>query len=345
MRRASLSLCLLAVSLATLSRAHAQEAPSTSDGPVVNSAPQPAPIERQDPNDPPNAPADTPPPQPALPAPPPYDPAIFQRAIPPPELTGLLSAEGAPSGQIYRDKNWHKLLRSAMPGVNFHYGRDVSLPDTIDLALDGSSNPVLVRDNRYVILSGHHTTDSWLRKDGRAMLWIDTHDGLIVGAFFFHPSNGEPSPTVTLFTKMIKQDGIGLSQLPPAFLTDYARWQQANGISPVLINYFIGDQNKKFFAEHDADFCLYNDSTAPPSNDCDQMNADAADNDMIAASYLEQVHYATNATAWMINDPDQTSWIAYRDRTCAHGPNPISCRVVMTHERIHKIQHRPPIHH
>jgi hypothetical protein len=70
------------------------------------------------------------------------------------------------------------------------------------------------------------------------------------------------------------------------------------------------------------------------------MNADAADTDLIAAYYLEQTNHATNATEWMITDPDAAAWIRVRDNTC---------RIVMTRERTHliirrRIAWRPPLH-
>jgi uncharacterized protein YecT (DUF1311 family) len=74
------------------------------------------------------------------------------------------------------------------------------------------------------------------------------------------------------------------------------------------------------------------------------MNADAAEVDMNAAYYLEQVNYATNATAWMINGEDQVAWIAIRDRTCV-GPNPLPCRIRMTRQRTRVIVTRNPIAH
>jgi len=315
----------------------AQEAPTTDDGPAMH----PAPIVRQ------AAPAtdEAPPPPEAahqpLPTAAPYDPAIFQKAIPPAELASLLGDDGLPAGQVYKDHALHKLLHSAAPSVMFHYGRDVSLPETLDMMLNGSATPTVVREGRYVSLAGTGASTPWMRHDGRLLLWTDAHDGVMLGAFFFHPTNGEPSPTVTIFTKMIKQDGIGVSELPPAFFVDLERWERANGIPTVSILYFIGDANRKLMLEHDNDFCLYNDSASGPPMDCDQMNADAADDDMTAASYLEQVHYATNATAWMINDPEQVQWVSYRNNTCNRGPNPLNCRVVMTRERIRKIAPRP----
>ena len=304
-----------------------------TDGPMSHPTPQQA------------APADAPEPpqQPheALPAPPPYDPSIFQHTIPAAELAPLLSAEGRPAGEAYHDKALHKLLHNAAPNVTFHYGKDISLPDTLDMEFAGSGAPVMVREGRYVILVGNGATTPWIRHDGRTLLWVDTHDGVMLGAFFFHPTNGEPSPTVTVFSRQIKQDGIGVSELPPAFLVDLQRWQRANGIPLVSTLYFIGDANKKILLEHDNDFCMYNDPSTGPPDDCDQMNADAADADMIGATYLQQVHYATNATARMMDDPDQIAFVELRNSSCRRGPNPLHCRVIMTREHIHRINPRP----
>jgi hypothetical protein len=41
-----------------------------------------------------------------------------------------------------------------------------------------------------------------------------------------------------------------------------------------------------------------------------QLNADSADNDLTASLYLQQVNYATNATAYMIDNPGQVTWMA-----------------------------------
>ena len=46
--------------------------------------------------------------------------------------------------------------------------------------------------------------------------------------------------------------------------------------------------------------------------DCFQMNTDAADLDLTTAYYLEQIHYATNGTAWMIKNPDEDSFFILR---------------------------------
>ena len=69
------------------------------------------------------------------------------------------------------------------------------------------------------------------------------------------------------------------------------------------------------------------------------MIGDAADMDLNAAYYLEQVNYRTNATAWMIG-PEQTAFIRIRERTCGGLANPLGCRIRLTRERIHVVLRR-----
>jgi uncharacterized protein YecT (DUF1311 family) len=75
------------------------------------------------------------------------------------------------------------------------------------------------------------------------------------------------------------------------------------------------------------------------------MNADAADIDLNAAYYLDQVDYATNATAWMIVGDDQIAWIRVRDNTCKVGLEPLRCRIRMTRERTRVVLNRHPLPH
>ena len=312
-----------------VSKASAQDAPSTNDGPAFHSdttAQAPAPIERQEPT--PDV-AHT-----AFPTPPPYDPSIFGRLIPPAQLTPLLQSDNSVVSNVFHDHDAHKLIMSAVPGVMFHYGRDVSLPDTVTMELDKSPAIAHVHDNRYVLLTGNDRAHEWLRHDGRTLIWIDTKEGIVIGAFFFRPNNGEPGPTVTVFTKQIKQDDIHFSELPPTFLADLNQWQQQSGIPPVAITYFIGDISKKFLLEHNMDLCSTENLTGGFGSDCEQMNFDAADSDLTASLYLAQVNYATNATAWMINSPDQVSWVSYRNNTCIAGADPLACRIRLTRARI-----------
>lgn len=321
--RTYLSAVLLLAALASASRLLAQEAPDINAAPPASS--HPAPIERSEPA---TAHPD------AFPAPPPFDPAIFSRLIPPAQLKSLLHADGLTVADVFRDRETRHLIMSAIPNDIFRYGRDISLPDTITMQLDQSPAIARVLDNRYILLTGDDRPHQWVRHDARTLIWVDTQTGIVLGAFFFHPNNGEPGPTVTVFTKQIKQDDIHFSELPPAFLSDLNQWEQQSGVPPALITYFIGDIPKKFLLEHDTDLCSTDVLTEDSGSDCEQLNADAADNDLTAALYLEQVNYATNATAYMLNNPGQITWIGYRDRTCGNLADPLACRIRLTRQRI-----------
>jgi uncharacterized protein YecT (DUF1311 family) len=139
----------------------------------------------------------------------------------------------------------------------------------------------------------------------------------------------------------VKEDNtLALSQLPPEFAADLRHWSADAHVPPIITRYFITGANKRILLEHDEDFCLPVDGNpAPPLSVCDARNAEAADIDLTAAYYLHEVHYAANATAWMIGG-EQVSWIRVRDDACRIGPEPLRCRIRMTRERTHLIVHR-----
>jgi uncharacterized protein YecT (DUF1311 family) len=270
-----------------------------------------------------------------------YDPAIFQKRIPGDQLAFLKNFDGAPSGDAARDKQFRKLMHSVIPDCIFHYGTDMPLSDAVEMVLKGSPVPVRIRDGRYLLVSGR----SGPYLGGRGFIWIDFDDGIALGGFYFHPTNGEPTPTVNIFSKQVTEGSLKMSQLPPAFAEDLRLWSAESRVSPVTTRYFITGANRKILLEHDEDYCIPIAGTAPPQNVCNQMNADAADIDLNAAYYLEQVNYATNATAWMIVGEDQVAWIQVRDSTCRVGPDPLGCRIRLTRERTHLIVSRhPPLH-
>jgi len=302
--------------------AKAQESASPPPPPTQ----APAPVER--------VPAGAP--QAQEPPPPAYDKAIFLKPIPADQLAFLKQFGGVPSGDAYKDKQFKRVMKSVVPDPMFHYGIDMPLEDALDMVIKGSPEPVQVRDGRYVLISGkmgpHHA--------GRGFVWIDMQDGIGLGGFYFRPNNGEPTPTVTVFSKQVKQETIGSSELPPAFMEDLSAWSQQMNVPQVETRYFIGDNHKRLLLEHDEDYCASIGGASPDKKGCEQTMADAADADMMAAGYLEQVHYATNATAYMINNPEQVSWLQVRTNTCGIGPDPLGCRIRMTHERTRVIQHR-----
>jgi uncharacterized protein YecT (DUF1311 family) len=144
--------------------------------------------------------------------------------------------------------------------------------------------------------------------------------------------NGEPTPTLTVFSRQLKRTALTLSELPRAFVDDLSQWSAVSSIPPITPRYFIPDNGKKYVLEHDEDYCWHPAGTpAPPEDKCMQANLDAANADMDAAYFMKETHNAANATAWML-DPEQTAWLAMRAGTCV-GPNALGCRVRMTRER------------
>ena len=268
-----------------------------------------------------------------------YDQAIFQKPIPADQLAFLNQFAGGSANDLVRDKRFRKLMHSVLPDCMFHYGHDMPLIDAMEIVLKGSSEPVQLRDGRYLLVSGHN--GPYLM--GRGFIWFDLKDGIGLGGFYFHPTNGEPTPAVNIFSRQVKEEYLTLGQLPPAFAEDLSQWSAESRVPPVTTRYFISGENKKILLEHDEDYC--NGAGTRSANDCEQMNADAADIDMNAAYYLEQTNHATNATAWMITGEDQVAWLRVRDNTCRIGFDPLICHIRITRQRVHVIIRRHPVVH
>jgi len=265
-----------------------------------------------------------------------FDKAMFLKPIPADQLSFLKGFVGASSYDLYRDKEFRKLMKSFVPDCMFHYGRDKPLKDALDEVFDHSRVPVQIREGRYVLLSG--MSGQYL--SGRGFLWIDLHDGIGLGGFYFRPTNGEPTPAMNIFSRQVKEDALSLSELPPAFAQDFYQWAEESNVSPVTVRYFLTGENRKILLEHDEDFCRYQDgSPAPAGSGCEQMNADAADFDLIAAEYTDETHHATNATAWMLSSADQ-DWLQIRANTCGGFADPLGCRIRLTRQRVRVIVRR-----
>jgi uncharacterized protein YecT (DUF1311 family) len=269
-----------------------------------------------------NAAAQTAPPAPQLL----LAPVAFQNPIPADKLAFLNDYAGRMAKELKKDKRFHQLMKTTVPRTVYHYGKDMPLDEAIDLVLDGPSLPVDVRDGRYVMVASQG--GPYLR--GKGFVWFDMQAGIALGGFFFRPINGEPTPTLTVFSRQLKVESLTMNQLPPAFAQDVAQWAAVTGILPITTRYFIPDNGKKYALMHDEDYCAYPPGAPPPDRSvCEQMNADAADADFNAVDFMAQTHNAANATAWML-EPEQVAWIAVRDRSCGAG---LACRIRMTRER------------
>ncbi|MGO8793214.1 MAG: hypothetical protein ACLQLC_00190 [Candidatus Sulfotelmatobacter sp.] len=312
--------CILLLDVVAARTAIAQQS-ETSASAQKSQAPQTQPAEAQSPEL--QAPASN------------YDEAIFRDPIPSDQLAFLNHFAGAKSGDVFHDKQFKRLIPSILPRCMFHYGWDIPPVEAFNRVMSNSKTPVEIRAGRYLTLFANQ--GPYL--GGRGFIWLDMKDGIALAGFYFHPTNGEPTPTVTVFSSQVKEDSIRLSQLPSDFVDQLTQWSEATQIAPVTTRYFIGNTNRKILLEHDEDFCTAADGSAEPLG-CEQLNADAADIDLTAAYYLDQTNHATNATAWMIDTPDQQAWIQLRDNTCRGLPDFLGCRIRITRQRTRVIINR-----
>jgi len=268
-------------------------------------------------------------------------PANFQNRIPGDQLAFLKEYAGKPAKLLMKDKRYHALLKLAIPRSEYHYGQDMPLADTSDLVMSGSSLLVQLREDRYVTVAGRQ--GPYL--DGKGLMWFDLQEGIALGAVYFHPTNGEPAPTLAIFSRQLSQQSLGMSELPLAFASDEIQWATQVGIAPVTVRYFIPENGKKYVLVHDEDYCDHPpDQPAPPEAVCQQLNADAADADMNGAYFMAQTHNQANATAWMLG-PAQVAWLSLREQSCRVGPDRLGCRIHITRERTRQLLGGRPLPH
>jgi len=250
-------------------------------------------------------------------------PAAFEPRIPTDQLKFLADYAGRKTKEIRKDKRFKDVMKEVTPRTTYHYGRDMALTDTIGTMLDGPDAPVEMRDERYVMV----TSGGGPYLGGRGMIWFDRQEGIAIGAVYFHPTNGEPTPTLAIFSRQLSAKTLGMSQLPEEFRRDLNMWSLSARVPAICVWYFIPENGKKYPLLHDEDYCAV---TGAAQAQCQRLNADAADADLSAASFMHQTGKAANATAWMLS-PEQTAWFGLRERTC--GVN-LGCRVVFTRRRV-----------
>jgi uncharacterized protein YecT (DUF1311 family) len=265
--------------------------------------------------------AETPPPEPAAVA------VVFQNPIPADQLAFLNNYAGKTAKDIQKDKRFRSLMKLAIPRTEYHYGHDMPLSETVETLLDGAPLPIDIRESRYVMIASHG--GPYL--SGKGFLWFDMKAGIALGGVYFHPINGEPTPTLTIYSRQLVDTYLSMGQLPVAFQQDLAQWMLVTDPRYVSPRYFIPENGKKYVLLHDEDYCAQPLGTPPVSPDkCERLNAEAADADMNAAYFMAETHNAANATAWML-EPDQVAWIGIRDTTC--GAAGWACRIRLTRQR------------
>jgi hypothetical protein len=262
--------------------------------------------------------------QPQEVAPPP--PAAFKDLIPADQLAFMKDYDGKMPKEIRKDKRFKQLEKQVTPSTQYFYHFDKGLSDARDEVLDNDPLPIHVRDGRYVMIGAAGGPDQHMQ--GRGFLWFDMQSGIGIGGIYFHPTNGEPSPTLAVFSKQLTDTALSMGQLPGEFYEDFGEWARAAHVHTVEPRYFIPSNGKKYVLVHDEDFCAHPEGAPAPAG-CEQLNAEAADDDMNAAYFMQQTHNAADATAYMLG-PDQIAWIAVRDRTCGVA---MACRIRVTRQR------------
>jgi len=260
------------------------------------------------------------------------EPAVFHDLIAPDQLTFLADYDGKMPGDIARDKRFRQLEKLITPPTYDFYHRDRELSEVRDLVLDEAPMPITVRDGRYFMVATAGGPNQNL--SGRGFIWIDLKTGIGLGGVYFRPSNGEPTPTLTIFSRQLTDTYLGIGQLPPEFLEDLNQWALIAKVHATSPRYFIPANKKKYALIHDEDYCGHAAGTAaPPQDECEEMNAEAADADLEAAWFMKATGNLSDATAHLL-EPDYTAWIALRQRTCGAG---LACRILYTRRRTQQV--------
>lgn len=227
------------------------------------------------------------------------------------------------------------LVASVTPGVAYHFHIDMPLASAFSAVIRGPAEPIALRDGRYMTISACQVATC---SGARALLWVDTNALLAVGALEFSPSNGEPTPTQTLFSSQILDVITELSQLPDAFVADLHLWSRASRFRAPMARYFINGGGFETAVPHDEDNCVGGDRSSLPLSLCAAMNVEAADQDVQAAFYLLVKGYA-NGPARTQLQADQDKWRHDRQTACGMGVtlDALACQLKYTRDRVHAL--------
>lgn len=222
----------------------------------------------------------------------------FGRSIESGELTFLKEYAGRMADDADGKRKVKTLVGMIAPYAPYHFGIDTPLPQVLDVVMLSVPEPIEIREGRYAMISGSRGPNH----RGRGFLWVDMREGFALGGIFFDPSNGEPTPTLTIFSRQLDRRSVKMSQLPWAFTEDLSHWAATAGIPPITTRYFIGASGEKSVLTHDENYCLRSADVAAPSPKgvCKEMNDQASLIDMTATRFMEHTHNASNATMKMI---------------------------------------------
>ncbi|HEY6357721.1 MAG TPA: hypothetical protein VIX35_05730, partial [Vicinamibacterales bacterium] len=175
------------------------------------------------------------------------------------------------------------LVLDVSPDATYHFHFDMPVGSALRAILRGAGEPVTIRANRFAMLSACDTPTC---TGARAFVWVDTEHGVEIGGIEFEPSNGEPTPTLTLFSKQVLDPVTKRVQLPADFIEDLATWTRVSRRRATPARYFINGQGVKTVLAHDEDNCHGADQSSLAATLCRSLNVDAAEQDLAAAYYL-----------------------------------------------------------
>lgn len=259
----------------------------------------------------------------------------FQDRIPPEQLKFLKDYPGHPEMKLFKDKQFNALVKLVIPRTGFNYGDDFSLADTVDIMLHAGPAVVSVLKNRYVMVA----TSEGPYRQGRAFLWVDAEQGIALGGIFFDPTNGEPAPTLTIFSNQLRVSELKMSQLPAPFQDDLHLWSTQLNLPAITTRYFIPKSGRKYLLEHDEDLCNGVRRVVITDEACKKRKLDAAEIDVEAAAFMYRAHNAADATAWNLNslDVEQGAWEQQRQKLCGMAYENLECWLRVTRQRTQAI--------
>jgi uncharacterized protein YecT (DUF1311 family) len=248
--------------------------------------------------------------------------------------------KGLKAGEPTRDATlaggFAELLADVVPDATYHLGQDMPFANAVTMVLRGASQPIIIRADRYVMLAACQSPTC---SSARAFLWVDTQQGLAIGGLEFNPSNGEPTPSQTLFAKQLLDPITRLDRLPPAFVEDLGQWSKGARLRTPMARYFVNGQGLKTVVPHDEDNCQGGDRSSLTLTLCGSMNLDAAEKDMQAAYYVLLSSFAEGTTMRGALKADQDKWIQDRQTSCGTASDSVTlaCRLKSTRDRVQSL--------